>query len=194
MKGQPFELDRYIARKKVLTVLGAKFTIIEPEFGEVMAFVKQKAFKLKEDIRVYADDTMSEELLHIKARQVIDWAAAYDVTLPETGEKVGALRRKGFRSMFRDRWQILDASDGQLGEIVEDSAGMAFVRRFLLKIVPQKFHVEIGGAAVGRIRQFFNPFVLKYEVDFSSDTDRALDRRLGLAAVILLLAIEGRQD
>jgi len=191
---QIFELDRYIARRKVFTLLGATFTIHDPESMEVLAFSRQKAFKLKEDIRIYTDATKSEELLTIAARQVVDWSAAYDVTDPATGEKVGALRRKGWSSMLRDRWQVLDAEDRPLGEIVEDSTGMAILRRFLSNLIPQRFHIDFDGTAVGVVKQFFNPFVLKYDVDFGIDRDRRLDRRVGMAAMVLLLAIEGRQN
>jgi hypothetical protein len=42
--------------------------------------------------------------------------------------------------------------------------------------------------------QNFNPFVTKINANFSEDTRGLLDRRLGLAAGILLCAIEGKQD
>jgi hypothetical protein len=42
-------------------------------------------------------------------------------------------------------------------------------------------------------RQNFNPFVKKLAVRFT-DGEHVLDRRLGLAAAVLLLAIEGRQE
>jgi hypothetical protein len=42
-------------------------------------------------------------------------------------------------------------------------------------------------------QQNFNPFVRKLTVDFTGDTQGRLDKRLGLAAGILLAAIEGRQ-
>ena len=54
--------------------------------------------------------------------------------------------------------------------------------------------IEADGAELGSIRQYFNPFVLKYDVDFSMDAAGALDRRVGLALAVLLLAIEGRQE
>lgn len=45
------------------------------------------------------------------------------------------------------------------------------------------------------VKQAFNPFVLKCRVDFSADPGgRMLDCRLALASVVLLLAIEGRQQ
>jgi hypothetical protein len=189
-----FELRQYIARKKLLTVFGGRFTIHDPETGEVVASCRQRAFKLREDIRVYADPNHAEEILLVKARQVIDFSAAYDVTVPETGECVGTLRRKGFSSILRDRWQILDAEGAPRGEIEEDSTGMALVRRFLTNLIPQSFTVRMDGFVVGQIRQFFNPFILKVRVDLSPDTGELLDRRVALAAVILLLAIEGRQN
>jgi hypothetical protein len=43
-------------------------------------------------------------------------------------------------------------------------------------------------------KQNFNPFVTKIIADFSEDPRGMLDRRLGLAAGILLCAIEGKQD
>jgi len=46
---------------------------------------------------------------------------------------------------------------------------------------------------LGKINQAFNPFIQWFTVDFSPDFEKILDRKLGIAAVILLLAIEGRQ-
>lgn len=190
---QVFSLERFTARRKIFTVLGATFTLHEPVSMEVLAFSRQKAFKLKEDIRLFTDESKTEELLLIQARRVVDFAAAYDVTDSATGDRVGTLRRKGFSSIVRDRWQMLDAEGDLLGEIVEDSAGLALVRRFLTNLIPQTYHLDVRGTAVGIVRQLFNPFVHKYDVDFAIDREGLLDRRLGIAAVILLLAIEGRQ-
>ncbi len=188
----PFAASRFLARRKVFSFLGAKFHLYD-ESGALIAFVRQKAFKLKEDIRVYTDEQASRELLLIRARQVIDFAAAYDVVDPATGQKIGALKRKGWKSILIDEWLVLDATDREIGSIKEDSALMAMLRRFLSNLIPQTFQVTIGGAKVGEIKQAFNPFVLKHRVDFGADVEGRLDRRLGLAAVILLLAIEGRQ-
>ena len=59
--------------------------------------------------------------------------------------------------------------------------------------VPQKFVGTIQGQPVCEFRQHFNPIVQKITLDFSIDTSGLLDRRLGLAAAVLLCAIEGRQ-
>ena len=185
-----FELKHYLLRKKVLTVLGAKFHIYD-ESGNVIMFSQQKAFKLKEDIRIYSDESMQEELLTIKARQAIDLSAAYDVVDAKTGEYVGTLRRKGLKSIIRDEWQILNQVEEQVGLIQEDSAGLAIVRRLLLNFIPQDFTVTLGDKEVAEFRQNINPFVQKIELTLK---DSQLDGRLAVAAGLLLLAIEGKQE
>ena len=187
-----FQHDTYLIRRQVFKLFGAAFHIYDPS-GAIAFYSKQKAFKLKEDIRLYTGEDMQTEILSIQARQVIDFSAAYDVVDSATGVKVGALRRKGMRSIFRDEWLILDPQDGTLGFLREDSAALAFVRRFVTDLVPQKFHGEIQGQPVCFFKQNFNPFVLKLHLDFSIDASGLLDRRLGIAAAVLLCAIEGRQ-
>ncbi len=46
---------------------------------------------------------------------------------------------------------------------------------------------------VASMDQAFNPFVYRLLVDFSFDSRCRLDRRVGIAAAILLAAVEGRQ-
>ena len=129
-------------------------------------------------------------MLRIRARSILDFSATYDVVDANSGEKVGALRRQGLKSLLRDSWLILGANDEEIGKIEEDSGFLAIVRRFLLAIIPQSFHVTVGGQPAGVIHQRFNLFRLVYDVDFSKG---GLDPRLGVASTVLLLAIEGRQ-
>jgi hypothetical protein len=156
-----------------------------------------KAFKLKEDIRLYTGEDMQTELLVIQARQIIDFSASYDVFDPAAGIKVGALRRRGFKSIVRDEWTILDPADNEIGVIQEDSTALALVRRFIeaaALFLPQKYSVSIQGRPVAIFKQNFNPFVYKLDVDLSADPTGLLDRRLAIAAAILLAAIEGKQS
>lgn len=184
--------DSYVIRRKFLKVFGNEFRVLDPSGTQVL-FSRQKAFKLREDIRVWSGDDMQTELLRIAARQIIDFSAAYDVIDSATGEKVGAFKRKGLKSVVRDEWILMDAADTEVGLFQEDSMGMAILRRFI-NIIPQKFHMDVGTAHVANLRQNWNPFVLKMTVDFSPDTQKMLDRRLGLAVAILHSAIEGRQN
>ncbi|MEM1356266.1 MAG: hypothetical protein AAGC44_14960 [Planctomycetota bacterium] len=188
--------SHYNLRRKVLTLIGAKFHIYAPD-GSLALFAKMKGFKIKEDIRLYADEEMTSEMLAISTKSVFDIAGTYDVRDTTTGETLGALRRKGLKSMIRDEWLILDPQGAEVGKIVEDSQLAALVRRFIEMVsffLPQKYHAEIGGSPVAEFKQNMNPFVHRIAIDFSMDRGHKLDPRLGLAAAVLLCAIEGRQS
>src|SRR5262249_50431491 len=155
----PIRMDatEYTIRRKVFTLFGAKFHVYDPA-GELIGFSQQKAFKLKEDIRVFADETMSEERLSIKARQIVDFGAAYDVVDSQSQMKVGALKRKGWTSILRDSWIVMDEDDREIGAIQEDSMFMALLRRFLGAWIPQSFHLtDADQRELATFRTHFNP-------------------------------------
>jgi hypothetical protein len=158
----------------------------------VVGFCKQKAFKLREDVRVFADEGQQHELLWIRARQALDFAAFYDVVDSGTQQKLGALRRRGFKSIVRDSWEVLDETDRPIARVEEDSAALALVRRFLTNLVPQTFHLRGAHGGAAAFRQRFNPFV--YSLEVSVPADIVVDPRLVFAAAVMLAVIEGRQN
>ena len=187
-----FQHNQYVLKRQVFALAG-KFRAFDPA-GNLVLFSQQKMFKLREDIRVYSDESKTQEVLMIKARQIIDFSAAYDVVDSATGQKVGALRRKGLASILRDEWEILDVSDNVVGKLFEDSMGLALLRRFLVNLIPQNYDITLGTDRVADLKQNFNPFTYQLNLDFSMDINHRLDRRIGLAAGILLAAVEGRQS
>lgn len=191
----PFSHDTYFAKMKFFKLFGNAIRIFDAAKTNLLLYVKQKAFKLKEDITVYGDEQEQKALLKINARSVIDFSAAYDVTDAVTGQKLGAYRRKGMMSaMVMDSWEILDKNDAVIGRIQEDSWILALIRRYLANIIPQKFNFYLGdNTVIATARQTWNPFLPQMHIDFSADTSKKLDRRLGLAGVVLLQCIEGKQ-
>ncbi len=191
--------ESYTIRRKVLKFFGAAFHIYNPA-GAVVGYCKQKAFKLREDIRVYTDETCTKEFIVIKARSVIDFSSTYDVTLAD-GTSLGSLRRKGMSSTFlRDHWLVFDAPGRHVADLKEDGSFLALARRyvdFVSFLSPQKFTLtrtpESGGEAVARYRQHFNPFVQRLSIAVLRD-DPELDDLVILAAGCLIAAIEGRQQ
>lgn len=186
-----FALDHYTLRRKVLKFFGAGFHVYDAH-DQVVAYCKQKAFRLKEDIRIHTDESESHELLAIRARQIVDFAASYDVIDGDSGKKVGSARRKGLRSLLRDSWELLDADDRVIARLEEDSTAAALVRRFLGPLIPQSFHLTATpGGRVAELHQRFNPFV--YRLDVRMLQREQIDPRLVFAAAVLIAAIEGRQ-
>jgi uncharacterized protein YxjI len=188
-----FQSPQYVLKRQVFALTG-KLRFYNPQ-GQLVLFSEQKMFKLKEDIRIFADEQKTQEVLSIKARQIVDFSAAYDVVDSTNGEKVGALRRKGLKSILKDEWEVLDPSDKVIGLLFEDNMTLAMLRRLVLgSLLPQNYDLTIGGERVADLKQRFNPFRYEMDLDFSLDTAHKLDPRLGLAAAVLLAIIEGRQE
>jgi hypothetical protein len=188
-----FQHTHYLLRRQILALTGI-FRIYNPS-GDLVLFSQQKMFKLKEDIRAYTDESMQQELLYIQARKILDFSAAYDVIDSLTGHKVGAWRRKGFRSMLRDEWELWDANDTPIGILTEDNLSLALLRRFLLgRWLPQNYDILKNGQRIADLKQRFNLLRYELDLDFSINTTGSLDPRMGIAGGILLATIEGRQE
>lgn len=189
---RPFPHDRYTLIRNALRPFGGAVRVLDGD-GRLVLLSESGVVRSRGRIRLYGDEERSVELLTIHTRQAVDFAVSYDVDDPQTGEHVGALRRQGFKSMVRDRWALLDSQDREFGTLREESLGRAVVRRLAMHWFPQTFHATIDGRRVASFRQRFHPLMQRLEADFGDDEQRRLDRRLGLAAAVLLHAIEVRQ-
>jgi hypothetical protein len=157
--------------------------------GEPFAFVEQKRFKFKEDIRFYTDESKSVELMRIKARQRFDPAARYDITGP-SGEKIGEIQKAFARSLLRSSYVLFDANGTQVCEATERSLPVALFRR-LVGLAPY-----IGNYADWLPIPYHFVFTWKftdhYRIDCTPDSARTLDRRLVLAAAVGMDALQAR--
>jgi uncharacterized protein YxjI len=168
--------------------------------GTPLAFVEQKRFKFKEDIRFYADESKGEELWRIVARQRFDPAARYDVTTA-AGQKLGEIQKVFGQSLLRSTYMIYDGA-GEV-TVTERSLGVALGRRvvgFIPDIgafadwlpIPYDFTFTRDDTQIGsHVRQRMK-LRDSYTLDLSGDTDRTLDRRLALALAIGLDALQAR--
>ena len=185
------DLNQYIICEKFWKIFGNKFwfeDVNEKRYG----FCEQKRFKLKDDIRIYVDESKSHEWLKIKQKQIVDAWGGYDIVDSQSGEHIGTVRRKFWASIIRTRWHLLDAAGNEVGILIEDSMGYALARRLLLGILlPKKFHIEIGGGTeFVTMRQLFNPFIKKLVVNIP--LNHPLDRRFIAGLAIVIAAIDGR--
>jgi hypothetical protein len=176
-------------QRKILAI-APTFEIFDGQ-GAPLVYCQEKLFKIKDDIRIYADASKKVELLRIKQRNMLDWAGLFDVFDPATGQKVGALRRKGWRSWVRDEWHLLDPNDQQVGRILE--TGSAFLRR-LFKFLPYSFAFDLQGQVVGTFVQHFTFFGYKATMDITQWQAVPFDRRMAFAGALLLMAVEAKED
>ena len=102
---------------KIMT-LGQRIVATDAH-GNVLMFIKQKMFRLKEKVEIYNDTKQSHLIFRIEADRIIDFSANYSFSDAE-GEPWGSVRRKGMRSLWAAHYQVMQ--DGQVDmEIREES-------------------------------------------------------------------------
>jgi hypothetical protein len=75
--------------------------------GQLVFYVKQKLFKLKEEITVFADEAQTQPLYKMNADRILDISARYNITDME-GNPIGAVKREGMRSLWKAHYDILE--------------------------------------------------------------------------------------
>ncbi len=171
-----------------------KFNIFDSN-DRLIGICKQKAFKLKEDIRVYTDESMKKESINIQAKQIIDFSAAYDVFDSNSKEKLGSWQRKGLTSaLVMDSWVMMSPKGVQIATLEEDNMTLALIRRYLFKLLPQTYYLKNqNGEILAEYSQTFNPFVYGLKVKIYKKPN-APNPKLAIAGAMLLATIEGRQQ
>jgi uncharacterized protein YxjI len=170
--------------------------------GTPFCFVRQAPFKFKEDIRFFGDESRTEELLRIKARQRFDPRAAYDVTDPN-GSKIGAIQKVFGRSLLRSTYKIFDATGNEIAEATEASLLVALFRRLIGFIpmignyanwlpIPYHFVFLRDGMTLGHHNRQLWKLADTYTIDMSKDPGRTVDRRLILAIAVGIDALQAR--
>lgn len=73
--------------------------------GNTLFYIRQKLFKLREAIGVFADQQRTQLQYEIKADRIIDFSARYNF-LDASGKPFGAVKRHGMKSIWRARYDI----------------------------------------------------------------------------------------
>ncbi|HUE82768.1 MAG TPA: hypothetical protein VMM84_11710 [Pyrinomonadaceae bacterium] len=90
---------------KILAI--ARQLSVTDSTGRLIFYVKQKAFKLKEAVTVFADAEQSQPIFKISADRIIDFSASYHFT-DMNDRPLGSVKRQGMRSLWRARYDIMN--------------------------------------------------------------------------------------
>lgn len=88
--------------------------------GNLIFYVKRKAFKLKESITIFADEAQQRPLYHINADRVIDFSGRYRFT-DDAGNSLGSIKRHGMRSLWKSHYEIDDDAPGGAFTLTEEN-------------------------------------------------------------------------
>lgn len=181
--------NHYVIKKKALRIVDQYW--IEDQMGTKLAYSKQKFWKLKEDIRIYTDESMNQELFRIMQAQIIDAWGKFDVIDSTTNIPLGYFRRKALMSAFvSDEWELYNPYNQMIGRLAEGT-GRGLARKYVPggKLIPEKITMELNGQPVVQINQRFKIIGDIWDVQCHSLPNQ-FDRRVLLAGVILMAMIE----
>jgi uncharacterized protein YxjI len=197
--------DRFVLRQLIRPVVNRyEFSLPSADgaAGEPFAFVEQRRFKFKEDIRFYADASKQQEIMRINARQAFDPRARYDVTDAD-GTKIGEIQKVFGASLLRSTYALFDAAGEELARVSERSLAVALFRRLVGFIpyvgdladwlpIPYHFDFKRGDAVLGSHERQTMKLRDVYTIDMSGDPEHTIDRRLVLALAVGMDALQAR--
>ncbi|NJL95592.1 MAG: hypothetical protein HC915_18615 [Anaerolineae bacterium] len=113
---------RYPLSMNFKLVALAPRVIIRDANGVEQLFLSQRVLKLKEDVRIYNNSQKEREVFKLRADRIIDFSATYHFLEADTERKLGSVKRKGMRSLWRATYYSDDANGQQTHHIKEDNA------------------------------------------------------------------------
>jgi uncharacterized protein YxjI len=182
-------LNQYRIRQKVIALAQQYF--IEDGQGRPLAYSKQKMLVLKEQIRVFSDESQRQELFRIQQENLMDAWGTFAVTDSTTNIPVGFFKRNYLESgLIRDSWQLMNAHRQVIGEIGESTGG-GLMRRLVPggNLVPQHIYVKLGGATIAEISQEFKIIGDIWNIH-GTNLPPNFDRRVLISMALLMGMIE----
>lgn len=165
--------------------------------GSTVAYVRQKMFKLKEDIEIFSDDSRTRLIYRIKADQWLDWSAAYNFT-DALGRGIGKVARKGWSSIWKAHYDIIDQHD-QLQyhvreengwvKVIDSMVGDIPVLGFFTGYVfnPSYIVTDTKDNPVARLKKEPSFWGRKFSIHQLGDIDTDDDDRIMLGLMMMIL-------
>lgn len=191
-----FPLNYPLTMSFKIVTLVPQFTIRDAN-GDLVAYVRQKLFKLKEAVTVFADEAQSRPLYTLKADRILDWSARYEIADASTGRPLGAVKRQGMKSLWKAHYDILvdeqpvftirgengwvTLADGFLGELplIGMLSGYLFHPAYLV--------ISANGPLVMRLEKQPAFFEGKFTLERKQPVPVEDEQRILLSLVMMLL-------
>ncbi|WP_396601566.1 hypothetical protein [Algibacter sp. R77976] len=171
--------------------------VAKDTLGITLAYVKQKMFKLKEDILIYDDESKSNLEYRIHADKWIDFSAAYSMK-DKNGTELGKIARKGWKSLWKTEYELIDQHQKLQYHVREDNAWVKVFDGILGQIPiiggftgyffnPSYSVLDLNNKAVLRMKKEASFFGRKFELSKLNDFDADDEERIILGLMMMLL-------
>jgi uncharacterized protein YxjI len=165
--------------------------------GKTIAYVRQKMFKLKEAIMIYAEESKTNLLYKINADRIIDFNASYSFSDADDNV-IGRVGRKGMKSLWKANYEIFDNNNTPEFSIREENpwtkvfdammSEVPVVGMFTGYMFNPKYAItNTEGVAVARLSKEASFFGRKFKLDKLADFKAGDSERIMLALMMMVL-------
>ncbi len=186
-----------------ITTLSNDFTATDAN-NNIIAYVRQKMFKLKEDILLYEDETKAKVKYRIRADKWLDFSTSYTF-YDENGEEIGRVARKGWASLWKANYTLVDEDDRPQYKIREENpwvkvidsifgeipilgmfTGYMFNPSYIVTKVTDEERTSKNDA-IARLKKLPSMFGRKFEIDKLATIDYDDQERIMLGLMMMIL-------
>lgn len=165
--------------------------------GKTIAYVRQKMFKLKEEISVFDTDAKATVNYKIRADKWLDFSTAYSF-YDARNKEFGKVVRKGWKSIWNAHYEIINEHQKQqyiineknpwvkvLDSLVGEIPVLSFFTGYLFN--PTYLVKDTQGKTVVELKKLKSFFGKKFEVSKVGALDTNDDDRIMLALMMFVL-------
>lgn len=171
--------------------------------GQSAGYVKQKMFKLKEDINVFSDESQTRLLYNIKADRIIDFSASYHFT-DSSGKHLGSIRREGMKSIWKASYAVNDSNNREVFRISEESAWTKVLDGLLSEVPvlglftgylfnPAYLIKNANGTVAARLAKQAALLEGKFQIELKSSLAGTDEQTILMLAVLMTILLERRR-
>lgn len=164
--------------------------------GNLVMYVKQKLFKLKEAVTVFSDREQNHPLFMINADRIIDFSARYNFA-DSSGKALGAVKRQGLRSIWKSHYNVFDGEQHVM-TIQEENPwvkvldsvfeGIPVIGMFSGYVLHPAYIVsDTAGTPVMKLKKMPAFLEGKFSVEKYTDLQPEMETRILLALMMMVL-------
>ncbi len=183
----PATRAHYVIKRDFWSFFERTFRVFADD-GRLVMLIRRPLFRLREEFVVHGDAARQQPLLRLRARQVVAFNFAYEISDAASGAVLGAVQKRGLASLVRDRFILFGPDGAEVGHAEE--LGASLLRRFI-PLLPSHHGVFVDGQQVASVDQRFRLFGKEFSVDL---VPGRLDPRFVLAVALLAVMAESRRE
>lgn len=180
-----------------ITTLSSDFRITD-KLGNSVGYVRQKLFKLREEVQIFDNERRENILYTIKANQWLDFNASYAIK-DASGSVLGRIARRGMRSFWKATYDIIDETNiakykvqeanpwiKMLDGLIDEIPVVGMLSGYFLN--PSYDVLDQSGRQIFKLKKQPSFWGRKFELEKTGDPDN--DETLIILSLMMMVLLE----